>query len=260
MNCFFLIVCFVSSSQIQELVAFKDFISCVLGFSEVIEITVQLFLQTTYCNGSAAKTIWSKDFKCQFIFFRFISVTSGATRCDVCFIFMVSCQFDRRVVNIRASMFSVLNFISLSSLYLSQTGPLHHSVRREQVLLRKGESSKPLKPREYLSSKPLKAPALLIRMNMKISNRGGLASSYWVGRSTLRVIPPKWGIREESSPEKMEIRNLDVKFCLISNGLLWWWFCACIKFMEVPFFSAGSEGLAIYKYPNFYAYSKRIFQ
>ena len=75
-----------------------------------------------------------------------------------------------------------------------------------------------------------------------------------MGRSNLRVIPPKWGIREESSPKKMEIRNLDVKFCLISNGLLQERFCACIKFMEVPFFSAGSEGLAIYKYPNFYAH------
>ena len=37
---FFSNVCFVSSSQIQELVTFRDFISCVLGFSEVIQITV----------------------------------------------------------------------------------------------------------------------------------------------------------------------------------------------------------------------------
>ena len=77
--------------------------------------------------------------------FCFIFFTAGAARCDVCFIFMVSCQIGRRVVNIRASMFSVLHFISFSSSYLSQAGPLHHSVRREQVLLRKGESSKPLK-------------------------------------------------------------------------------------------------------------------
>ena len=160
---FFSNVCFLSSSQILELVTFRDFISCVLGFSEVIQITVQLFLQKANCNRSAAKTIWSKGFKFQFIFFCFISVTIGAKRCDVCFIFMVSCQFDRRVVNIRASMFSVLNFISFSSSYLSQAGPLHHSVRREQVLLRKGDSSKPLKPGKYLSSKPL-----LMSMNMKI--------------------------------------------------------------------------------------------
>ena len=79
MNCFFLIVCFVSSSQIQELVVFRDFISCVLGFSEVIQITLQLFLQKTNCNGSEAKTIWSKSASSSF----FVSFLSLLVQHDV---------------------------------------------------------------------------------------------------------------------------------------------------------------------------------